>query len=298
VPDWRNLVPPFSIAAITDEFSLDLDVALDAMAKIGMTGAELRLIGDRNIIDLSDAEVADVRRRIERRGMSVIGIASPVLKCVLPDAPPIDERLEQDVFGSAYTIADQPRLSKRAFEIAELTGAKIIRVFSYWRTTAPEQCVDRIVAALKDLADQAAERGLIVGLENEQACNAGTGAEAGRVLEALDHPALKSIWDPANASILGEIPFPDGYSKLPASRIVHVHAKDCVVADHKPTWGPLGEMGIDWRGQLMALKRDGYRGAISLETHWRSPDGDRLNTSIVCGENLRELVAEMQNQPA
>ena len=46
----------FPIAAITDEFSLDLDTALDAMAKIGMTGAELRLIGDRNMIDLSDAE--------------------------------------------------------------------------------------------------------------------------------------------------------------------------------------------------------------------------------------------------
>ena len=288
----------FPIAAITDEFSLDLDIALDAMAAIGMTGAELRLIGDRNLIDLSDVEVADVRRRVEARGMRVLSIASPVLKCVLPDAPPIDERLEQDVFGSSYTIDDQPRLSKRAFEIAEMTGAKIIRVFSYWRTTAPEQCVPRIVAALKDLADRAAERGLIIGLENEQACNAGTGAEAGRVLAALDHPALKLIWDPANASILGEVPFPDGYSKLPASRIVHVHAKDCVVSGHKPTWGALGTMGIDWRGQLAALKRDGYQGAISLETHWRSADGDRLNPSIICGENLRDLVAEMQSQPA
>jgi L-ribulose-5-phosphate 3-epimerase len=288
----------FPIAAITDEFSLDLDIALDAMAKIGMTGAELRLIGDRNMIDLSDAEVADVRRRVERRGMRVLSIASPVLKCVLPDAPPVDERLEQDVFGSAYTIDDQPRLSKRAFEVAEMTGAKIIRVFSYWRTTAPDECIDRIVVALKELADRAGDRGLIIGLENEQACNAGTGAEAGRVLAALDHPALKAIWDPANASILGEIPFPDGYSKLPAARIVHVHAKDCVVSDYKPTWGPLGEMGIDWKGQLAALRRDGYRGAISLETHWRAADGDRLKPSIICGENLRDLVEEVSRQPA
>ena len=288
----------FEIAAITDEFSLDLDTALEAMAKIGMTGAELRLIGDRNLIDLSDAEVVDVRRRVEQRGMRVLSIASPVLKCVLPDAPPVDERLEQDVFGSAYTIDDQPRLSTRAFEIAELTGAKIVRVFSYWRTTAPDRCLDRIVSALKDLADRAAERGLIIGLENEQACNVGTGAETGRALAALDHPALKALWDPANASILGEVPFPDGYSKLPASRIVHVHAKDCVVSGYTPTWGALGTMGIDWRGQLAALKRDGYKGAISLETHWRTPDGDRLKPSIICGENLRDLVAEMQSQPA
>jgi sugar phosphate isomerase/epimerase len=142
------------IAAITDEFSFDLDTALDAMAQVGMTGAELRLIGDRNIIDFSDDEVARVRERVEQHGMTVVSIASPVLKYVLPDAPSIDARFQQDVFGAPYTIADHPRLSKRAFEIAEQTGAKIVRVFSYWRTTAPEQCFDRIVASLRELADR------------------------------------------------------------------------------------------------------------------------------------------------
>jgi L-ribulose-5-phosphate 3-epimerase len=278
------------IGAITDEFSLDIEVALDAMSKLGMTIVELRLIGNRNIIDLSDEEIRRIREQVEARGMRVLSIASPVLKCVLPDAPPLDERFQQDVFGSAYTIADQPRLAQRAMEIAELTGAKFIRVFSYWRTTAPEQCHDKIITALRGLADKAGARGLIIGLENEHACNVATGAEAGRILDALDHPALKSIWDPANAFMLGERPFPDGYSKLPATRVAHVHAKDCVMDGHTATWGPLGEMDVDWRGQIAALKRDGYAGAISLETHWRGPDGDRLNASIVCGANLAELV--------
>jgi L-ribulose-5-phosphate 3-epimerase len=278
------------IGAITDEFSLDPGVALDAMSKLGMTIAELRLIGNRNVIDLSDDEVRALRDEVEKRGMRVLSIASPVLKCVLPDAPPLDERFQQDVFGSAYTIADQPRLAKRAMEIAELAGAKFIRVFSYWRTIAPEQCHDRIVSALRGLADQAGERGLVIGLENEHACNVATGAEAGKILASLDHPALKSIWDPANAFILGETPFPDGYAKLPATRVAHVHAKDCVIKGHTPTWGALGEMDVDWRGQIAALKRDGYAGAISLETHWRGPDGDRLNASTICGANLRELV--------
>ena len=280
------------IGAITDEFSLDVEVALDAMSTLGMTIAELRLIGNRNVIDLTNEEVAALRARVEQRGMRVLSIASPVLKCVLPDAPPLDDRFQQDVFGSAYTIADQPRLSQRAMEIAEIAGAQFIRVFSYWRTVAPEQCHDQIVEALRDLADRAGKRGLTIGLENEHACNVATGAEAGRILAALDHPALKSIWDPANASLLGETPFPDGYSKLPASRVAHVHAKDCFVEGHKATWGPVGEMGIDWKGQIAALKRDGYAGAISLETHWRGEDGDRLKASVVCGRNLRELVAE------
>jgi L-ribulose-5-phosphate 3-epimerase len=281
----------FPIAAITDEFSTDdLDVALGAMSEIGMTGAELRVVGGRNIIDLTDDEVARARAQVEAHGMRVLSIASPLLKCVLPDGGSIDERFQQDVFGSAYTFADQPRLTRRAFEIAERSGAGIIRVFSYWRTVDPERGYERIARALAALADEAMDRGIVIGLENEHACNVGTAAEAARMLAAVDHPALKLIWDPANAFILGETPYPAGYALLPADRIVHVHAKDCVMSGQKPAWGPLGEMSIDWKGQVAALVRDGYKGALSLETHWRGPDGNRLQASIICGRKLREMV--------
>jgi L-ribulose-5-phosphate 3-epimerase len=144
---------------------------------------------------------------------------------------------------------------------------------------------------LHALAEQASKRGMVIGLENEHACNAGTGAEASRLLSRLDHPALKVVWDPANASILGETPYPGGYSQVPADRIVHVHAKDCLVRDQKPVWGAVGEMGIDWKGQLAALERDGYRGWISLETHWTGPSGDKFEASTICGRNLKSLVA-------
>jgi sugar phosphate isomerase/epimerase len=282
---------PFRIAAITDEFSPDLDTALTGMAEVGMTGAELRVISGKNMIDLSDDEVDRVRKAIEARGMTVISLASPLLKCVLPDSPALDTRVQHDVFGSPYTFADQPRLTRRAFEIAERTGAGIVRVFSYWRTVEPEKCFDAAAAALHELAEEASKRGVVIGLENEHACNAGTGAEASRLLARVDHPALTLVWDPANASILGENPFPDGYGHVPKSRISHVHAKDCRVEHHKPIWGPIGEMGIDWKGQLAALRRDGYSGWISMETHWTGPKGDKYEASMICGRNLKSLVA-------
>jgi len=285
------MTPRLSIGAITDEFSpADFVLSLDEMSAIGMTEVELRLIGGKNVLDCSDHEIDRVRAEVEARGMRVLSIASPVLKCVLPDAPPVDERFQQDVFGSRNTIQDQPRLSGRAFDIAERTGAKFVRVFSYWRTVDPPKCFDRIVSALRQLAEAAAPRGLIIGLENEAACNIATGAETARVIQALDHPNLGVIWDPANAMVAGETPFPTGYATLPAARIVHVHAKDCHVTGYKPTWGPLGEMGIDWKGQLHALVRDGYRGAVNLETHWTGPGGDKLEASRICGRNLRKLV--------
>jgi L-ribulose-5-phosphate 3-epimerase len=279
------------VAAITDEFSPDLSTALDVMRELGIKGAELRMIDGRNIVDLSPGDLDRVRAAVEAHGMQVLSIASPALKCVLPDAPPIDERLHHDVFGSAYTIEDQPRLAERAFEAAKRTGAKIVRVFSYWRTVDPAACLDRVVAALRDLGDRAAADDLTVGIENEHACNIGTGAELGALLAALDHAHVAAIWDPANAMILQEQAYPDGYRRLPVRRIAHVHAKDCVVHGYTPTWGPIGEMGVGWQGQIDALKNDGYRGWISLETHWTGPNGnDKMEASRICAKKLAELL--------
>ena len=287
----------FPLAAITDEFSPDLTVALDAMATAGLTGAELRVVDGRNIVELSDAELDAVRASVERRGMRVIGIASPVLKCVLPDAPPVDERFQQDVFGSAYTIDDQPRLIQRALDAAVRTGAWFVRVFSYWRTVDPSRCVDRIASALRDVSAAAARRGIAVGLENEPACNVGTAEETARMLERVNDVNLRVVWDPANALVAGEVPYPDGYGRLRPESIVHVHAKDCAAReDHTPEWGPLGEMDVDWRGQLQALARDDYAGWISLETHWHGPNGDKREASLICARNLKNLAAEIASR--
>jgi sugar phosphate isomerase/epimerase len=278
------------LAAITDEFSPDVEAALDAMSSVGMTGVELRTVEGRNIVDLDDAAIDGVCRQVEARGMTVVSIASPILKCVLPGGPAIDTRFQQDAFASRHTYGDQPRLTERAFQIADRTGARIIRVFSYWRTVDPDRVFDDVVVALRRLADAAAPRGITIGLENEHACNIATGEETARVMAAIDHPALGVIWDPANALVAGEVPYPAGYRHLPPARVTHVHAKDCDVQGHTPTWGPIGEMSVDWIGQIAALKKDGYAGWISLETHWPGPGGDKAQASRICGRNLAGLL--------
>ena len=267
----------FPIAAITDEFATDdLDTALDAMQSVGMTGAELRLVYGRNVVDLTDAELDRARAAVESRGMRVLSIASPVLKCVLPHGPAIDARFQQDVFGSAYTYDDQPRLSARALEVAARTGAPIIRVFSGWRTIDPAALTGTIAAELRGLADRARLQGVTIGLENEHACNVGTGAEAARLLAAVDHPALGLIWDPANASILGETPFPEGYEALPSR-----------ACDPRPRQGLHGERP---HPDVGAARRDGHRLG---RTDWR-PGPRRLRRS----DQPRDALARRRWRPA
>jgi len=264
----------FRIGAVTDEFSPDLGIALPAMREIGMIGAELRVIGGKNVMDLTNAELDAALEQIEKNGLRVVSIASPLLKCTLPNAPEVDSRFQKDIFASRHTFEDQGRLAERAFEIAKRTGAQVIRVFSYWRTVDPEAVFERVVHALQELADLAAQRDVIIGLENEHACNIATAQETARVLAAVDHPNLQVVWDPANAYVSGEKPYPSGYKLLETARIAHVHAKDCTLEGHQPVWQPLGEGDIDWEGQLDALAEDGYNGFVHLETHWPGPNGN------------------------
>ncbi|MDX1982456.1 MAG: sugar phosphate isomerase/epimerase family protein [Bryobacteraceae bacterium] len=284
--------PQIPIAAITDEYSPDLATALDAMVETGMTGAELRVLWGKNIMDLSDDELKWARDMVNERNLKVISIASPLLKCVLPDSPPIDTRFQHDVFASKHTFEDQPRLAERAFFIAKFLGAPIVRVFSYWRTVEPAKCFDGIVEALDRFSREADREGLTIGLENEHACNIATAAETLKVLDALPNHNLQVVWDPANCLISGQNPFPEGYRQLPPSRIAHVHAKDCqLAADHKYVWGPLGTRSIDWKGQMQALKADGYPGFVSLETHWAGPGNNKFEASWISGWNLRGLAS-------
>ena len=93
------------------------------MASLGMQCAELRMVFGKNIIDLTDEEIDRALEIVRSHSLPVVSIASPLLKCTLPDAPETDSRFQQDAFAAKHNFEDQPRLTRRAFEIAHRTGA-------------------------------------------------------------------------------------------------------------------------------------------------------------------------------
>jgi sugar phosphate isomerase/epimerase len=256
----------FPIGAVTDVFSPDIATAAPVMRELGLKGAELRTVAGRNVIEATDEEVDRALAILAKNSLEVVSIASPLLKGKLGEEQP-------------------PQLADRAFEIAERAGAKIVRVFSHRRVAEPATVFERIVDLLQDLADKAGRRGLIIGLENDHSCNISTAQEMACVLAAIDHSNLQAVWDPANAYISGEKPFPTGYRLLDIKRIAHVHAKDCTLEGHKAVWEPLGDGDIDWQGQIDALAEDGYQGFIHLETY--GPDGR------VSAANLKRMVESL-----
>ncbi len=69
------------LGAITDEFSPDLTIAAAAMTELGLTSAELRLVGSKNVVELSAREAREAKRLLSDHGIQVAALATPLLKC-------------------------------------------------------------------------------------------------------------------------------------------------------------------------------------------------------------------------
>ena len=265
-------MPTFNVSVLSDEISQDLGRALEVAAtEFGLGYVDLREMGKKNIMNWDSKDIAEARRLLERYRLRVACIASPIFKVDWPGAPRSKYSPQRDEFSADFTYDQQNELLDRAFELARVFNTDRIRIFDFWRLEDQAPHRSAIDAKLREAAVKAKGRGITLVVENEQSCNTATGAEAARLLAAVQEPALELNWDPGNATTRDEVAYPEGYAKLPKQRIGHVHCKD---ASRKKDgggweWMAMGRGVIDWAGQFRALKQDGYRRAVTLETHWR-----------------------------
>jgi L-ribulose-5-phosphate 3-epimerase len=261
---------PFHLSVITDEISQDFERACAvASREFGLQSVELRAMHDKNIINWDSGDIAEVRRILARYHLSVSQLASPVFKTDWPGAPKSPSSPTGPQFGASFTYEQQPELLDHAIDLAKTFRTPYVRMFDFWRLEDQTPYRRAIDNRLREAAVLAGKKGVTLTIENELDCNTATGAEASRLLNAVTEPALMLNWDPGNAAARGEKPFPDGYARLPKHRIAYVHCKDLAeLTGGKKEWAAMGKGIIDWAGQFRALAKDGYRGTVSLETHW------------------------------
>jgi L-ribulose-5-phosphate 3-epimerase len=266
-PRLPDTTSPFRVSVINDEISQDFGHACEvASREFGMGWIELRGMWKKNIVNLDDKDVAEARRILEKYKLKVTDIASPLFKVDWPGAPK-SKFSESKSFGADFSWKQQDDVLDRAIEMAKALQTDRVRCFDFWRLEDQAPYRAAINDKLREAAEKAARRGIILVLENESACNTASAAEVAKVLSAVKTQSLMLNWDPGNAAAAGETPYPDGYNLLPKDRIGHCHCKD-IFRKGKDDWAPMGGGIIDWAGQFKALKRDGYHFAVSLETHW------------------------------
>ena len=283
-----SLVPPspFKISVISDEISPDFDHACSVISKyFGLEWVELRSMWKKNLQELTDAELTDVEKTLQKYSLRVTDIGSPLFKVDWPGAPKSQFSKKNDSFGADEHLKQQNVVLEHSLELAKRFKTNIVRCFDFFRLEDVKPYRAAINAKLLEAADTCAKQGVLLVLENEFECNTATGREGAATLAAISSPHLKLNWDPGNAVRAGELDaFPVAWNLLPKQRIGHCHVKNAAKdASGKIGWSPVGTGFIDWAAQFRDLKNVGYHGAVSLETHWSGASTHEESTRISWG---------------
>lgn len=293
----------YEYGVITDEISQDLEEALRLAHDLGMSHVELGTVWNKQITDFDAQDIERAKTILEHYGLKVhmiCGLLFRPFSLVGYDAQSIETSPQ---FREHMTQLD------RSIVIANALGAPYIRTFACSREGAggnpsprspdgggiPDSELAKIATVLRRAAVRAQEGGVGLALENARAFYANTGSGERNVVDAVDHPNLKVIWDPANAFVAGETAFPDGWEQV-RDFAVDVHCKDARVVDEATgltEWVPIGAGGVDWKGQMKALHGTGIT-KLTIETHWHPKDSTRGADTARVFRELKAIVEETE----
>lgn len=241
------------LAFITDEATQSLDEAIAFALEHGLDGVELRSVEDTPVDRISVPVLRQYRRRLADAHLAVCDLASSFFKCRPEDAPGEMEKLA------------------RLCDAADALDCVNIRGFAFFAGPAGPAVTEEMVALFAPALALVKSRGKRLLLEADPSVNTTSHAALAALLARLDDPAAGAIFDPGNDLYDpgGETPWPDGYQAV-RPWLCHVHIKDAVrEADGSARCVRVGEGAVDYPGLLRALRRDGYDGWLSLETHYR-----------------------------
>ncbi len=226
-----------------------LERAAEEAVKDGYVGLEVRVLNGQIIpSDLDEAGQQEVREIMDRHGLKIVGIGAST-RFSSPDA--------------AERQAQQDEL-RQYLRLASALGIPYVRTFggNVADGHTIDETIDWVASSLEDVMDDAEAEGVTVLLETHDAfCR---GAEVARVLDQVQHPRLKAVWDVHHPYRMGESI--EETWDLIGDRVAHVHIKD---ARRKPDGGwqlvLLGEGEVPNKEVVELLMREGYRGYLSAE---------------------------------
>jgi sugar phosphate isomerase/epimerase len=239
----------WTLSAFADEISPDLDVQLETLAQESIRHLEFRGVWNKNVLDLTDSEIATVKSRLGQRGVGVSSIGSPIGKIPIVDdfAPHLDR-------------------FRRALEVARMLEAPYIRIFSFFIPAGddPAYYRDEVLERMASLVGEAEGSGVTLVHENEKEIYGDIPSRCLDILTQINSPILRAAWDPANFVQCGVRPHTEGYGSL-RPFIVYVHIKDALLASGQVV--PAGQGDGQVRETIAALRASGFDGFFSLEPH-------------------------------
>ncbi len=142
-------------------------------------------------------------------------------------------------------------------------GVKYLSMHAGFIDESNKAYVEKIYSRIRDLANIAADNGVILLLETGQE----SAKDLRHFLETLDHASVGVNFDPANM-ILYDKGDPIEAVRVLSPWIRHLHVKDAVRTKQPGTWGaevPWGDGQVGIKRFLDVLDEVGFDGAMAIE---------------------------------
>ncbi len=171
----------FSTYAFSDEADASIDKQIVALKKNALQGMEIRNVDGTNVSEISLDKAKEVRKKLDDNGLIVWSIGSPIGKIGIEDD--FEKHID---------------LLKHTLEVANILGAKNIRLFSFYipQDKSPDIYKDAVCERMAKMIEICKEYGVIPCHENEKGIFGDTPERC--LLLHKTFADLKAVFDPAN----------------------------------------------------------------------------------------------------
>ncbi|MCE5326010.1 MAG: sugar phosphate isomerase/epimerase [Planctomycetaceae bacterium] len=239
-----------TISAFADEIGPDLALQMQTCAASGVRHIDVRGIDGVNVSKFTPEQAKGYRRRLDDGGFAVPCIGSPIGKITMDD----DFEMHLD-------------LLRHCFEIADIFGTRLIRVFSFY-SGAGKNIADQRTGVMDRMAAMvrlAEADGFILMHENEKAIYGARPAGVRDLLTSIRAKNLLGVFDPANYVEEGVRPYDEGWAAGLAEMTQYFHVKDKDEA--KGVCVPAGTGDGQFAEIFADMARRGWSGVATLEPH-------------------------------
>ena len=198
----------FVFSAFADEAGSTLNEQIGALLENGIPYIEPRNINSKPILNLTNEELYEVKRELDKNGIRVNSLGSPIGKFS------IEEDFEKHL-PDFY----------RALDVCDILGTKNIRMFSFFVAQDKLDVYrDEVIRRLKIMAAIAKERGIRLCHENESAIYGQMPKEVDDIIGSVSE--MYAIFDPANYR-MNNADTIEGIN-VSLKRLAYLHIKDAI----------------------------------------------------------------------
>lgn len=259
----------WTITGFADEIALELDDQIVLLKKLGIKHVEFRSAWATKVLDMSEEQLNLAKQKLDAAGITLSSVGSDLGKIQITD--PFEDHLER---------------ARHGVEVAKFFGTKYIRMFSFFIPEGEDadQYRDEVMRRTKAMVELAEEAGIVLLHENEKDIYGDIPRRVKDLIETIDSPNYRAIFDPANYVQCNVKPADEAYPVV-KDFTEYIHVKDAKYPVDEEDLGevvPAGQGDGQFVELFKHLKEDGYDGFFSLEPHL----GDFDAFGGLCGPDL------------